>query len=145
MDRDDFSKKTKLNLAQRAGYICSNPDCNRLTIGPSIETSDKVLLIGVAAHIEAASHGGPRYNINQTKAERASIENGIWLCASDADFIDEDVEKYPVKKLKEWKKKHEEKIYNKLIGLPDPSLNVYFDASQRYYDRLTSEGRRFRM
>jgi len=34
MPRDDFSAETKRILAQRAAYICSNPDCRNNTIGP---------------------------------------------------------------------------------------------------------------
>lgn len=37
MARDDFDKPTREALAQRAGYLCSFPECGSLTIGPSDE------------------------------------------------------------------------------------------------------------
>lgn len=31
--RDDFSQKVKDELAKRVGYLCSNPQCRKVTIG----------------------------------------------------------------------------------------------------------------
>jgi hypothetical protein len=45
-------------MAQRVGYLCSIPKCNRLTIGAHSEIH-KALLIGVAAHITAV-HFSPK-------------------------------------------------------------------------------------
>lgn len=36
MARDDFTEATKKLLAKRVGYICSNPFCRRVTVGPQI-------------------------------------------------------------------------------------------------------------
>lgn len=94
--RDDFTKSTKEKLAKRVGYHCSN--CNKLTSGPG-EASDGVSLIGVAAHICAASKGGPRYDGHMTSAERSSIDNGIWLCQNCARLIDTNTELFTVEKL----------------------------------------------
>ena len=55
--RDDFSAKTKEILAKRVTYKCSNPECKKPTIGPNSDPN-KTVLIGVAAHITAASVGG---------------------------------------------------------------------------------------
>jgi len=57
----------------------------------------------VAAHITAASEGGPRYNSELTSSERKSIDNGIWLCQNCATLIDVDPEEHPVHVLKAWK------------------------------------------
>jgi hypothetical protein len=59
--------------------------------------------IGVAAHITAASPGGPRYDLHLTPVERAGHENGIWLCQNCAKLIDNDVRAYPATVLKAWK------------------------------------------
>jgi cellulose biosynthesis protein BcsQ len=64
---------------------------------------DENIVIGEAAHIEAASPGGPRYNCNMTESERSSSSNAIWLCRNCSKLIDSDVEKYPVPLLKKWK------------------------------------------
>ena len=60
MPRDDFPKKVKETVAERAGYLCSIPYCNRPTVGPHSDPN-KSKCLGVAAHICAASPGGPRY------------------------------------------------------------------------------------
>ncbi len=59
--------------------------------------------IGKAAHITAAAAGGPRYDPTQTSAERRSIHNGIWVCASCGDIIDRDEAEYPVEMLHQLK------------------------------------------
>ncbi len=51
MPRDknrEFSSNTKKTLAERAGYICSNPACNALTIGPD---GKGIFNCGEATHI----------------------------------------------------------------------------------------------
>lgn len=101
--RDDFIKTVKDTLSQRVGLLCSNPGCMRLTFGPNTRES-KSTNIGVAAHITAASPGGPRFDREMEFTERCSIKNGIWLCQSCAKLIDSDESKYTVDLLVEWKK-----------------------------------------
>jgi hypothetical protein len=100
--RDDFSPNVKDKLAKRVGMLCSNPDCGKSTSGPQ-EDPTKVLNIGVAAHITAASPGFARYDPSLTKDERSSIENGIWLCQNCAKLVDNDEKRYRVVLLKRWK------------------------------------------
>ena len=76
---DDFSEPVKRNLALRAGGLCSNPECRASTSGPQDDPA-KAVNVGVAAHITAASPGGPRYDANLAPEERSSSSNGIWLC-----------------------------------------------------------------
>ncbi len=104
--RDDFDKKTKESLARRVGFKCSNPKCRKLTVGPRADES-KTINIGVAAHITAASRGGPRYDPNLSPEQRSSISNGIWLCQSCSKLIDNDEQTYSVAVLLEWKKRAE--------------------------------------
>ena len=100
--RDDFNKLVKDIVAKRVGLRCSNPNCRVLAIGPhSIE--QKIINIGVAAHITAASPGGPRYDSSLTQEERCSIANAIWLCQSCAKLIDSDPINYTVDLIAEWK------------------------------------------
>lgn len=106
--RDNFSKDTISKLSKRVALLCSNPECRKHTSGPSSEKNDKVSSIGIAAHIKAASPGGPRFCEDQTTSQRKSIENGIWLCTNCATLIDRDVETYTVDKLNEWKAQAEE-------------------------------------
>ena len=55
--RDEFSAKTKRDLAARAGYVCSFPECGRPTSGPSAETPDASVNLGEVCHIAAAASG----------------------------------------------------------------------------------------
>ena len=71
---DEFSSTLKNILAKRASFVCSNPECRSLTIAPSDADTFQVLYIGKAAHISAASPGGPRYEPSMSQEERKSIE-----------------------------------------------------------------------
>ena len=100
--RDDFPTGVKEELAKRVGYLCSNPACRQPTSGPQ-STASGTVNIGVAAHITAASPGGPRFNSTLFSDQRTSAENGIWLCQTCAKLIDSDLSRYTVEKLTEWK------------------------------------------
>jgi hypothetical protein len=107
--RDNFDDKTKELLARRVGHRCSNPNCRQPTAGPQIDPT-KAINIGVAAHIAAASTGGPRYDSKMISEERKSPENGIWLCQNCAKLVDNDEKRYSSDLLKEWKRLSEQAI-----------------------------------
>lgn len=115
MSRDDFPNRVKDNLARRAGFLCSNPDCRKLTVG-SNKDGNKATLIGIAAHITAASEGGPRYDNSITNEERSSIDNGIWLCSNCASLIDRDPHIYNDELLRRWKQIVEIESAASLLG-----------------------------
>jgi len=102
-------------LAKRVGYLCSNPNCRALTIGAN-NTTDKSTSIGIAAHITAASTGGPRYNPNLTTEQRQHIDNGVWLCSNCATLIDKDPASYSLESLEIWKLNAEHETMQKLNG-----------------------------
>lgn len=108
--RSNFSKRTIDTLGKRVAFICSNPQCSKLTIGPSKENKLKSTTIGIAAHIRAAALGGPRFDGSMSLEERASIDNGIWLCGNCSILIDKEWETYTPELLLHWKKSTEEKI-----------------------------------
>ncbi len=110
--RDDFKEQVKRQLAMRVCYQCSK--CSSQTVGPS--SSVGTTNIGVAAHITAASQGGPRYDGNMSLEDRSDISNGIWLCQSCAKHIDNDVARFTVDCLSRLKKKAEDKAYHALPG-----------------------------
>lgn len=116
LSRDNFTKKTVEILAKRVGYLCSNPDCRRHTIGPN-EDLEKTTIIGVAAHITAASQGGPRFDENLTTEQRINIDNAIWLCSNCSTLIDKDKDKYSVSQLKKWRSDTELELTNNLKGI----------------------------
>lgn len=121
--RDDFSEATKLLLARRAGFRCSNPKCRKHTSGSNADPN-RATNIGVAAHICAAAIGGPRYNPKMTMEERKSPHNGIWLCQSCSKLIDADPLCYSKEKLEKWKNAAEETSRQELECLCEGNLNV---------------------
>ena len=131
--RDEFTEKTKRVIQDRAGNRCSNPECRVLTSGPNAhpERSTKT---GVAAHITAASPGGPRPNSNLTPEQRQSAENGIWLCQNCAHFVDADDQNYSVKLLCEWKSQAEKEADDETKGrkgrLPLPHLAEFEEEQE---------------
>jgi hypothetical protein len=116
--REEFSQKVKTILGQRVNYLCSNPSCHEFTSGPHSD-ENKPLILGIAAHICAASQGGPRYNPAQTVEERKSAANGIWLCDRHAREIDSDRARFSESLLKDWKAQTEAFVAG---GNPTPSL-----------------------
>lgn len=105
MARDDFSASVVRKLRDRVAHRCSKPNCRVPTSAPQDE--DGVTNVGKAAHICAASPGGPRYDSGMTSDERKAFSNGIWLCAIHADEIDRDVNTHTVELLKSWKRQAE--------------------------------------
>ncbi len=113
--RDDFPQKTIDTLAKRVGTRCSRPACRKLTTGPGVDPS-RVINIGVAAHITAASPGGPRYNPSLSPEKRRSPENGIWLCQNCAKLVDSDPERCSGALLREWKDGAEAEVLSSIEG-----------------------------
>lgn len=102
--RINFPKETVRQIAFEAHLFCCNPECCRFT---SYSTSDgKVRAIAEAAHVNAASDGGPRPGDVRTEEELKSATNGIWLCKICHARIDADSSQFPESRLREWKSKH---------------------------------------
>lgn len=118
-DRDEFSQKTIVALQRRAAFLCSNPDCRRLTIAPSEKHEMTCIYAGVVAHITAAAEGGPRYDPNLTSEQRSDIANGIFLCASCSVAVDKNSGiDFPALLLRQWKEKHEAWVRQNLNKQP---------------------------
>lgn len=152
--RDEFTDSTKRKLAERVGYRCSYPNCGVLTVSASME-HEGVVRIGEAAHITAASPGGPRYDPRLSSAQRKHQSNGIWLCATHASLVDKDELNYTVETLINWKKTAEKKARSELgiphissdylgariscCGTGPPSSELSGTSSQDYFDSLLPE------
>jgi len=117
--RDDFSPNVKLLLAKRVSFMCSNPDCQRITTGPSSDPK-KSINIGVASHITAAAPGGPRYDATLSQEERENPENGIWLCQKCAKLVDSDPQRYSQEVLRKWKSNAEAQTLGLIQGSYSP-------------------------
>jgi hypothetical protein len=107
-ERNDFSANTKRIMALRVAWRCSNPVCRVQTTGPNAQ-SDKAVSIGIAAHITAASIGGPRYELAMSKQERGSLSNGIWLCSICAGLFDKDRTRFSPELLRLWREDAEQR------------------------------------
>lgn len=88
-------------LFARSGNQCAFPGCTH----PLVNADN--LFIAQVCHIEAASRGGERFNLDSDDEYRRSYENLILLCYPHHIETD-DVDQYPVEKLKEMKLNHEQ-------------------------------------
>lgn len=140
--RDEFPLPTKEIMAKRVAYHCSNPSCRHVTSGPQSDPQ-KAVNIGVAAHISAASEGGPRYDPTLTEEDRGGIENGIWLCQSCAKLVDNDPVRYPKEVLKNWKKGAEQEAARSLEHRRASGSHeeVAFRKAERLLPKLLEEMR----
>ena len=120
----DFSSATRKIIAERAGYQCSVLNCGRLTVGPGSGGS-QVLNAGMAAHIYAASPGGPRGTGGLSATERSEPENGIWCCYFHGKAIDSEAgNSFSAAQLKAWKRLHEARKSAELIGAPQDRFGL---------------------
>lgn len=140
MREDDFPIPAKELLAKRVAQRCSNPGCDHPTSGPQDDPA-KAINVGVAAHITAASTGGPRYDPSMEPAQRRSAENGIWLCQTCAKLIDNDELRYPVSKVREWKALAEAAAARNLERRPAKLPAEKFTRLERLIPELLAEMR----
>jgi hypothetical protein len=118
--RDNFTKKTKDLLAKRVAYRCSFLGCGIITIGPGHSSTEDTINLGEAAHINAASENGPRYDEKMTTEDRKSIDNALWMCRQHARMIDSDFINYSSATLKQWKEIAENETYRLLKDVERP-------------------------
>jgi hypothetical protein len=130
--RDEFPPKVKNQLAMRAHFICSNPDCRATTLAPSEADESRFIYTGRAAHIHSAAGRGSRPNSSLTPEERSSIGNGVFLCAICADMVDDNNGlDYPSETLRAWKAQHDEWVRSNLNKEIDrePATGVHFNST----------------
>lgn len=113
--REEFTNEVKRAISARVGSRCSRPTCRALTSGPQVDPS-KSLNVGVAAHITAASAGGPRYNPLLSSDERRDATNAIWLCQTCAKLVDNDTSRFSESELRGWKERAEDEALQ-MVGL----------------------------
>ena len=122
-NRDDFTEKTKLQIAKRAGWLCSYPPCRTPTVGATSDGQSEIN-IGTAAHICAAASGGPRYDEKMSSEERSSPSNGIWMCRDHGKAIDSDDPEFTVERLHEWKSQAEQESWRRVLRNEEPRSPV---------------------
>lgn len=117
--RIDFVASVRREVARKAMYVCSNPECLRVT---GFQTGKgKPRAIAQVAHILPASESGPRRDAeielpNGSKLKQGDEGNAMWLCLPCHYRIDSDPEGFPAELLLAWKREHEERA-SSLVGL----------------------------
>lgn len=117
--RVNFTSAVRTHVAKSAHYICSNPECLRLT---GFSTGDgRPRSIAEAAYILPASPSGPRRDDvvklpDGSRLNRGDAGNAVWLCKHCHTRVDTDPEMHPPATLLDWKRTHEERIRG-LVGL----------------------------
>lgn len=114
-----------------SGNQCAFPGCQNLLI------SNKGHLVGQLAHIEAANKNGPRFNKNQSEDERRSFSNLILLCYEHHTEIDEFKDEYPVPRLKQIKKEHEDQFRQDPYEVTESALNKAIQSIHSELERIT--------
>lgn len=136
--RDDFTDDVKRVVAARVGSLCSNPDCRAPTSGPQDDPT-KAVNVGVAAHITAASPGGPRYDPSLSAEARRHSDNALWLCQNCAKLVDNDPSQFPESLLRAWKTVAEHRAFSS-IG-KTPVLAAESESQQKLRAILPWKGR----
>ena len=81
--------------------LCAHPDCGQ----PLVE-GDTV--VGEVCHIKGERQGAARYDEKQSDDERNAYENLIGMCRKHHKIIDTENDNYPVERLLEMKRQHEQ-------------------------------------
>jgi len=92
------STATIKRLFAESGNRCTFPKCT----SPIVEGKT---VVGKICHIKAREKGGPRFDANQTSADRHDYYNLILLCGKHHDVIDDDPDAYTVERLHKMKLK----------------------------------------
>jgi hypothetical protein len=139
--RENFTPKTVSDIARAAMYVCSNPECLRLT---GFENNlGRPRAIAEAAHISPASSSGPvRLGVvtlpgTTTPVDVRSSANGLWLCKNCHKIIDDDASRYPASVLANWKASHTARM-NSLVG-KDLEASLLILRSDRMYHQEARE------
>lgn len=116
-------------LFARSGNQCAFPGCTH----PLVNGDN--LFIAQVCHIEAASSGGERFNPDSDDESRRSYENLILLCYPHHIETD-DVDRYPVEKLKEMKLNHEQLFEKSSFKIDEAVLYKLKDQMDEYWDKI---------
>jgi hypothetical protein len=105
-------RHTTLRLFADSGGYCQRPECANPLF---VDTGTKNIHVAEMAHVIAASGKGPRADATVTQADKGSYDNLILLCANCHTTIDKAPADFPDNMIREWKRKHVERI-NSLFG-----------------------------
>lgn len=99
--------RTKQILWVKSGGICAFPGCRQYLLKDAADRDSPVTL-GEIAHIVAQGPAGPRRSSSWQPAHLDAYENLILLCHKCHEVVDGQPQTYPVEKLLQFKRDHEE-------------------------------------
>lgn len=99
------TSETLRRLFLTSGNLCAYPGCAHLLM------NEAGVFIAQLCHIEAAEKGGQRFNRLMSNEQRRAFENLLMLCHAHHKITD-DVDEYPVERLKQIKADHEKRFSN---------------------------------
>lgn len=99
-----------------SGNKCAYPTCDQKIV------DEHGSVIGEICHIEAAEQGGERYNLSSNDEYRRSFENLVLLCSNHHKKTD-NVEEYPVEKMKKIKNRHEQQNKDSNYQASEKNIN----------------------
>src|SRR4051794_22269698 len=107
-----YTESTLKKLFALSGNVCAFPNCN----APIFDT-DSGVVVGEICHIKGRSPNGPRYDPDQTEAERNGYENLMLMCGAHNKIVDDKKtrDKFPVELLQKYKADHEAKHSNSVV------------------------------
>src|SRR5689334_782140 len=105
--------------------LCAHPDCGQ----PLVEGGT---VVGEVCHIKGERPSAARYDKDHRDAERHAFENLVAMCRKHHKIIDTEVESYPVERLVEMKRAHEESDARRYV--------IDDDLVQRLGEMLAAEG-----
>lgn len=116
-------------LFARSGNQCAFPGCTH----PLVNGDN--LFIAQVCHIEAASSGGERFNLYSDDEYRRSYDNLILLCYPHHIETD-DVDRYPVEKLREMKLNHEQLLEKSSFKINEAVLYKLKNQMDEYWEKI---------
>lgn len=113
-------------LFARSGNQCAFPGCTHILIDEDNQ------FIAQVCHIEAALTGGERYNPNMSDEQRRSYENLVIFCYPHHIKTD-DVNKYPVERLSQIKRDHEQQFLKSDFKIDETELYKISCEIEQYW------------
>lgn len=114
---------TKLKLWVAAGGRCQFPSCNKVVWRDGLTLKEDNF--AHVAHIVGASKDGPRGDELLSEKEQANYDNLMLLCFDHHKLVDgKHEEEYSEDQLREYKRKHEERIMRQTALGPESATTV---------------------
>lgn len=129
MPRPKISEPTIKALFAKSGNVCAFPGCNHELV------TDENVVVSQICHIEAANPLGERYNSQSNDEYRSSYPNLILLCYKHHK-ITNDIEKYPVSRLKQIKADHEKRHSAIAVEITDSVVDEFLADDRVYWKEI---------